>query len=73
MTRRGESSVAGKLIGGTPGVGGSVAPGTAAIVQRIEIDNTDKVLIQLLYSLLFIYLSFLLCNAPDLLYTVGSP
>lgn len=37
MARRGgESSVAGKLIGGTPGVGGSVAPGTAAVVRSMK-------------------------------------
>lgn len=28
--------MAGKLIGGTPGVGGSVAPGTAAMIMSIR-------------------------------------
>lgn len=43
MARRGgESPVAGKLIGGTPGVGGRVAPGTPAIVQGIRIEITGE-------------------------------
>lgn len=44
MARRGgESPVAGKLIGGTPGVGGSVAPGTAAMIMSIKmVTQTDQ-------------------------------